>query len=141
MRTASIAASVTARSRRVGNGVIVRQVDHTHIRDLLGTIVVGLILLLSILFYVWQRNEMIRYGYEAKQLRKEHEEQLEERRRLLLQRASLESLDRIDSIARSKLGFSSPPEDRVFLLEISADGRAVMSKADRAPESLVEVTP
>ncbi len=134
---ATIAASVTASSRRVNNGVIVRQVDQTHIKDLLGSIMVGMILLLSILFYVWQRNEMIRFGYETKQLRKAYEEQLEERRRLLLQRASLESLDRIDRIARSRLDLVPPVEDQVFLLEINPDGSAEMSKSDRAPDSLL----
>lgn len=133
----SAASTARIQTRKVVNGVIVREVDHDHVRDFLGSILVGVIMLLSILFYVWQRNEMIRFGYEAKQLRHELERQVEEKRRLMLQRASLLSLDRIDHIARQKLDLTSPMDDQIFLLQPSPDGQGEMSKADRAPDSLL----
>ncbi|MBI2840019.1 MAG: cell division protein FtsL [Acidobacteria bacterium] len=124
-------------TRKVVNGVVVREIDHHHVRDFLVSVLVGVVLLLSILFYVWQRNEMIRFGYEAKQLRREHDMQLEEKRRLMLKRATLLSLDRIDGIARGKLDLTTPTGDQIFLLQPSGDGTGELSKADQAPESLL----
>lgn len=123
--------------RRVVNGTVTRELDQTHVRELFTSILVGVILLLSILFYVWQRNEMIRFGYEAKALRARSEALVEENRRLMLQRAGLLALDRIDRIGRRDLKLTTPRADQVFLLQPGAAGDGVMSRTDLAPESLI----
>ncbi|MEW6363754.1 MAG: septum formation initiator family protein [Acidobacteriota bacterium] len=135
---AAVTATAPIQTRKVNNGVILREIDHRHVKDFVVSMFVGMVLMLSILFYVWQRNEFIRAGYEQERLRKELESQLEQQRQLITQRSALQAPDRIDTLARGRLGLVSPGEDQVFLLECGANGQSEMSRVDRAPESLID---
>lgn len=65
---------------------------------------------------VWQRGELLRAGYEIESLKAERARLAELRRKLLVERASLEALPRVERAARSELGLEEPPNDRIWIV-------------------------
>lgn len=70
-----------------------------------------------VLFSLWQRGELLRYGYEIERLKSERSRLAELRRKLLVERASLEALPRVEQVAREDLGLQEPPNDHIFVVE------------------------
>jgi cell division protein FtsL len=68
------------------------------------------------LLYLWQRNEVVRLGYDMATLQKEHDSLLDDNRELKMQTASLQSLKRVEAIAREKLHFV--PAELFVTLEV-----------------------
>jgi cell division protein FtsL len=54
---------------------------------------------------------------EREQLARERERLLEENRKLRLEKATLESLRRVEAIATRELGLVTPPPERVVVVE------------------------
>lgn len=82
---------------------------------LLLLIFIGPIVITSFLS-VWQRNEMIRIGYETETLQKQKRALLRHQKELLAEVERLSALDRIEQIALGQLGMkASQPEQRVFI--------------------------
>ncbi len=104
-------------SRRVANEQLVRQVDRERNRQLLMVGVTGLLLAAAVLAYGWQHFEMIRNGYRMEEQRKEREYLIQIQRQLSLEKASLESPDRIETIATRELGMVAPSEDQFVVVE------------------------
>jgi cell division protein FtsL len=88
----------------VRNRHLVREMDRRRIRDLLLVGALVIVLLLPLLTYVWYHMEWIRVGYEMQRLKQEREAQVELNARLRLEKATLESLGRVEREARGKLG-------------------------------------
>ncbi len=74
------------------------------------------LLLLATFACIWQHVRLIRSGYEIERLNGARKELLHERRALLLERASLESLDRIESVASGRLGLVLPEEGQIVVV-------------------------
>lgn len=53
---------------------------------------------------VWERSEVVSLGYEVGQLRKARDLELQRHRALILESASLSSLERVDRLAAAQLG-------------------------------------
>ena len=104
-------------SRRVANEQLVRQVDRERNRQLLMVGVTGLLLAAAVLAYGWQHFEMIRNGYRMEEQRKEREYLIQIQRQLFLEKASLESPDRIETIATRELGMVAPSQDQFVVVE------------------------
>ncbi len=65
---------------------------------------------------VWQRNEMIRIGYETVTLQSNKRALLRHQKELLVEVERLSALDRIEQIALEQLGMKqSQPGQRVFI--------------------------
>ena len=79
--------------------------------------VTALALAVAVLAYAWQHFEMIRIGYQMEELRLTRESLLKTKRQLVLERASLTSLDRIEAIAAGRLGLNSPSVSQVVVVE------------------------
>jgi cell division protein FtsL len=104
-------------SRRVANEQLVRQVDRERNRQLLMVAVTGLLLAAAVLAYGWQHFEMIRNGYRMEEQRREREYLIQIRRQLTLEKASLASPDRIETIATRQLGMVVPSVEQFVVIE------------------------
>jgi cell division protein FtsL len=97
----------------------VKERDSRRIRNLLLIVVVGIGVLLPFFTYTWQQIEIIGYGYQIQELKKQERELLEVQKELKIRKAELESLDRIERIARTKLGLADPDPARRFVIVLS----------------------
>jgi cell division protein FtsL len=104
-------------TRRVANEQLVRQVDRERNRQLLMVAVTGLLLAGAVLAYGWQHFEMIRNGYRLEEQRREREYLIQIQRQLSLEKASLASPDRIETIATRELGMVVPSRDQFVVIE------------------------
>ncbi len=103
--------------RPIDNSQIVREVDPRANRDigwlllLVGVLVGGLVL------YAWPHFEIRQTGSAAEQLSREKERLLEENRKLRLEKAALENLRRVETIAVRELGLAPPPPQSTIVVE------------------------
>ncbi len=102
----------------VDNSRVVRQVDPRSRGE-----VWLLILLLTLLagglgLYAWPALENRRISQESVPLYREKEQLLEKKRKLLLERATLQNLRRVEAIARKDLGLQPPRPERSIVVEV-----------------------
>jgi cell division protein FtsL len=84
--------------------------------NLLVFVVPLLLLILSSLFFVWSRIQVIQLGYEISQALKQGRTLDEGNKRLKLEIATLKSYSRIEKIAVEDLGLSKPKPDQVVVI-------------------------
>lgn len=70
-----------------------------------------------VLFYTWQRIEVLRLGYEVDKLRSEKNELYNKNKFLQVKVAGLKSLDRVEKIAREELNLIIPDKFEIISLE------------------------
>jgi cell division protein FtsL len=68
------------------------------------------------LFQIWMRTQVTEQGYRLSRLSTERQQLQRERERLQLAAAQLASPQRIEEIARARLGMGPPGADRVIVL-------------------------
>lgn len=101
----------------IDNSQVVREVDPRSNRDLWALVVVVACLVAGLALYAWPHLELRRAGMAAQAMDRERERLVEENRKLRLEKASLEELRRIESIAGRDLGLATPPADKVVVVE------------------------
>jgi cell division protein FtsL len=103
--------------KSIDNSQVVREVDPRSSRDL--WLLVGLVAALaaSVGLYAWPTLMMHQTGTAAEQLSRERERLVEENRKLKLEKATLEDLRRVESIARRDLGLATPTPERLVVVE------------------------
>jgi cell division protein FtsL len=77
---------------------------------------IGMLILLLVTLYVWHHITVIQLGYEIQQLQQEQRELHRLNQAFLIEAASLASLDRIEQIATTRLGFMKPQIGQVILV-------------------------
>jgi len=102
--------------KQIDNSRLVKEVDYEQTKECLLLMVLGMLCLVALLFLAWQQFEVVRRGYEREELRTEIQHLAEVNRQLKLERATLRSPQRIDLIAREKLGLMSPSFHQVVVL-------------------------
>ncbi len=107
-----------------------------HLRGaLLKVGVVCLTVVAATLLYLWQHVVMVDLGYRVERGRTELAALQHREGELLVEAASLSSLDRIERIARDRLGMTAPaPDQLVRVIEAPADA-ASDRYADAAPSA------
>ena len=78
---------------------------------------------LSALALVWPHLEMVKLGYELTRLEAERDRLIQERRVLRVEVAALRQLDRVESIARGKLGMEFPGPDQIVYVKVPPGDR------------------
>ncbi len=68
------------------------------------------------LAYVWPNIKMINIAYEFQAIQKTHQALLKENNLLKLEKASLQSLNRIQSLSDARLGLHKPEKDQVVTI-------------------------
>ena len=101
----------------VRNNPIVREVDEARQRQLWRSTAIGAILVLVLLFSVWQRVELLRHGYEMERLQQDRAAEEEVNRHLRLEIETLRSPRRIEDIATKKLHLVAPGRDQAIVIE------------------------
>ena len=75
------------------------------------------ILALAAVFFVWQRHQHVQLGFEVAKLRREKARLEELIEPLVVEVEYLSRLERIDAIARKKLGLRAPEPGQITILE------------------------
>lgn len=70
---------------------------------------------------VWEHSQVVSLGYEVGQLQHEREHELQRHRALLLESASLASLERIERLANERLGLVSAKPGQIQLVKMEPD--------------------
>ena len=84
------------------------------------TVVLGVLILVGVLLYVWQHIHVVRLGYEIERLRETQAALVQENKALRLEMGQLRSLRRVEEIARTRLGMVTPKPGQVVLIPESA---------------------
>ncbi len=82
----------------------------------LSTVGLGLLVLAVALLYVWQHIHVVRMGYEVEGLRHEKAALVQEYKSLRLELGQLQSMRRVEEIARNRLGMVTPKRGQVVLI-------------------------
>ena len=102
---------------RIDNSQVVREVDPRASRDLLGLAVLVLTLVGGLVLYAWPHLQIRETSRAQDRMSRQRERLLEENRKLRLEKASLENLRRVETIASRDLGLQSPPASRIVVVE------------------------
>lgn len=92
----------------VRNNPIVREIDRDHRRGMWRSVGVGTVLVSIVLFWAWQRDELVRHGYRVEQMQRERATEAEIHRHLFLEVETLRSPARIEALATDWLRMSPP---------------------------------
>src|ERR1041385_3267241 len=83
-------------TRRIDNSRLVKITDPKRRREMISLGVTLAVLLLLVMFYVWQHFSAIDYGYKIEQLKSERDTIADSTRTLSLEEASLKDVSRIE---------------------------------------------
>jgi cell division protein FtsL len=83
---------------------IKRITDPQKLSELLAIIFSLALIAATLLFYAWNRSQIVSIGYASQQLQAQEEYLLHEERSLVLEEQTLKNPERIEAIARTQLG-------------------------------------
>ncbi|HWE26025.1 MAG TPA: cell division protein FtsL [Myxococcales bacterium] len=93
-----------------------RAVEGRGLRPLLCALIACGLLSAGALLQIWVRTRVTEQGYRLSRLAGERQQLLRENERLQLAAARLGSPQRIEDLARARLGMGPPPPDRIIVL-------------------------
>jgi cell division protein FtsL len=126
--------SATLLGKSIDNSQVIREVDPRASRDLWWLILLGAVLVLGGVLYAWPHLQLREAGKEAQELSREKERLLEENRKLRLEKAVLENLRRVETIATRDLGLRTPAPENTVIVEIETPS-VPTGRVARAPEA------
>lgn len=103
--------------KAIDNSQVVRQVDPRQSRRLWLLVLLVVALSAALVLYAWPSVQLRQSGIEAEQLLRERDRLREHNRKLRLEKAALEDLARVESIARRDLGLVTPAPEDVVVVE------------------------
>lgn len=101
----------------VRNNPIVREIDEERQRQLWRTAAIGAVVVVVLLFSIWQTVELVFHGYQIQRLERERAAEEEDLRHLRMEIESLRAPQRIESVALEKLKLVQPDQDRAIIIE------------------------
>jgi cell division protein FtsL len=102
---------------RIDNSQVIREVDPRASRDLWWLLVLVMTLVGGLVLYAWPHLQIRETSRAQDRMSRERERLLEENRKLRLEKASLENLRRVETIATRDLGLQPPVAARVVVIE------------------------
>lgn len=102
----------------IDNSGVVRQVDPRSRREIWWLILLVAVLAGGLGLYAWPALEIRRAGLASVDLDRERERLVEENRKLRLEKAALENLRRVESIALRDLGLRAPAPEKSVVIEM-----------------------
>jgi cell division protein FtsL len=103
--------------KAIDNSQVVREVDPRSSRDLFWLLALVAVLVGGLTLYAWPHFQLRQTSYATEQMAREKERLLEENRKLRLEKATLENLGRVETIAVRDLGLAPPSSERVVVVE------------------------
>ena len=122
--------------KAIDNSHVVRKVDPRSSRDLWLLLLLAAALVGGLVLYAWPSLEIRQTSLAREQMSKERERLLEENRKLRLEKAALENLHRVETIARRDLGLATPAPQKLVVVERPREvpaGSRLASGSERAP--------
>jgi cell division protein FtsL len=92
----------------------------------------GVLLFLFVLLFAWQHFQCVRDGYQVEQLKTERAALEEWNHQLRLEQASLADPQRIDTLARTRLGMVSPSPQQVIRMGEPEPAAAILESPELA---------
>ncbi|UCD11861.1 MAG: cell division protein FtsL [Nitrospinaceae bacterium] len=86
---------------------------HVPPREFRMILLASVLLMIGAMAFVWPNVRMVKLGYEYQVLVKQQRDLLRENNLLLLEKSSLESLDRVHALAKEKLGLKAPENGQI----------------------------
>jgi cell division protein FtsL len=123
--------------KAIDNSQVVREVDPRSSRDLWLLLLLAAALVGGLVLYAWPSLEIRQTTLARELMSKERERLLEENRKLRLEKAALENLRRVETIARRDLGLMTPAPENLVVVEKPPDapsGAQLAGSAEQAPE-------
>ena len=112
-----MATAVSVPARRIASVKRERAAHSTASRwRLLLGIFLGLALIAAVLLHVWLRLQVVRLGYVLSTTSKLQSRLEQENRELKVELATLTSPDRLEALARQRLGLAAPEKGQVIVL-------------------------
>ena len=103
--------------KSIDNSKVVREVDPRSNRDLWLLLLLIGVFVGAVVLYAWPHFEIRQTGIASQQMHRERERLVEENRKLRLERAALQNLRRVESIALRVLGMAPPAPDQLIVVE------------------------
>ena len=103
--------------KSIDNSQVVREVDPRSSRDLWTLLVVVAALVAGLVLYAWPNLQLRQAATAKEELSREREKLLEQNRKLRLEKAALEDLRRVETIAIRELGLRRPPAEAVVVVQ------------------------
>ena len=129
---------VLLRPKTIDNSGVIREVDRRSSRDLWWLLLLAAALVASLGLYAWPHLELRRTGMAADRMARERDRLIEENRKLRLEKAALENLRRVETIAVKDLGMTPPEPSRTIVVEVPKtvpDGTRLASRGGSGPET------
>lgn len=124
--------------KAIDNSQVIRERDPRAHRELGLVLLLVTLLVLGLMLYAWPHFASLQTGMAAEQLQREKERVREENRKLRLERATLENLRRVETIAQRRLGLEKPKPGQVVVVEsmngAPADERQARTLAEKAED-------
>jgi cell division protein FtsL len=102
--------------KRINNAAIHQEVDAEQRRQYFLLVGLAGLFMVGLLAYGWQQYQWVQAGYEIETAQKQRDELIEFRKQLLVERASMANLERIDKLARTRLGMTLPAPGQTVML-------------------------
>jgi cell division protein FtsL len=103
--------------KAIDNSQVVRELDPRSSRDLWLLLLLAAALVGGLVLYAWPSLEIRQTTLARELMSKERERLLEENRKLRLEKATLENLRRVETIARRDLGLVTPAPEKLVVVE------------------------
>jgi cell division protein FtsL len=100
--------------KHIDNSRLKREVDFEKRRECFSLLGLGGLVFFFIFLFAWQHFQCVRYGYQIEQLKRQQTAMEEWNHTLKLECASLDDPQRIDLLARSKLGLVPPQPGQII---------------------------
>ena len=78
--------------------------------------VLGTVLVIGVIFYIWIQVQVVNLSYDLSRAQKQRKELVETNKKLRIQLANLKAPDRIEQIALNQLGLRPPQRGQVEIL-------------------------
>lgn len=122
--------------KAIDNSKVVRELDPRSSRDLWLLLLLAAALVGGLVLYAWPSLEIRQTTLAREHMSKERERLLEENRKLRLEKAALENLRRVETIARRDLGLVTPAPENLVVVEKPGDapsGARLAGGAEHGP--------
>jgi len=107
--------------KHIDNSRLCREVDREKRRECFCLLGLGVLVFLFVLLIAGQHFQCVRYGYQIEELKGQRGALEEWNHQLRLDQASLADPQRIDTLARRKLGLASPHPQQVIRMDGAED--------------------
>ena|SRR3989304_4630559 len=107
---------VYIQSSRLPKQEPVKETDPVHFRSLMLILLSCSLIVIGILSYIWRGVEIISMGYKMRDVYIQQRLLKDQRQKLILERAALRSLRRVEEIATAELNLVKPNPDQIIVL-------------------------